>query len=490
MEVIERVAGMLVGGAALVWPLVFLGYVVGVAIVLINDHREPTRTLSWLLFIYLLPGVGLVLYYFFGRNFRKKTLRSGWWHRLAETARPVRERIVDRYADEIARGEALAAELGFAEVVKVAEAGESSFPLPAYDVHIMPSGAEKFDQLKRDLAAARETINIMYFIWERDQLTRALVDILVDRCKAGVEVRMLNDYVGNIQFRKDQLRELQAAGGTVAYDVSALGQANYRNHQKIVVIDGVRGYTGGCNVGQEYIDGGDRFASWRDTHVVYTGPAVAALQALFARRWLAVKDESLFTERFFPAEYPTGERASVALTVSTGIDSVWETSRRAHVVGMGEASERIWIQSPYFVPTTDIHVAMVNAALAGVDVRLMMTGVPDKKSAWYAANTYMEPFLAAGGRVFQYTAGFFHAKTMTLDGKVCVIGTQNMDTRSLELHRELMVWFFDPVLTAEHDRIFENDMTCCREITLADLEAQTGFQRFRDSAYRLASNVL
>lgn len=490
MDVIEGIAGMMVGGMAIIWPLVFLAYIVVIAVVLINDQRDPARTLSWLFLIYLLPGLGLVLYYFLGRNFRKKTLRSGWWQRVAETAAPVRERIVSRYAEEIAAGEARAKELGFEEVARIANAGEKSLPLPAYDVRIMPSGAEKFDQLKKDLAAAQDTINIMYFIWERDELTRALIDILIDRCKAGVEVRMLNDFIGNIQYRKDQLKELEAVGGKVAYDVSALGQANYRNHQKIVVIDGVRGYTGGCNVGQEYIDGGSRYESWRDTHIVYTGPAVAGLQALFSRRWLAVKDESLYTERFFPVEYPKGARASTAVTVSTGIDSPWETSRRAHVVGMGEASERIWIQSPYFVPTTDIHVAMVNAALSGVDVRLMMTGIPDKKSAWYAANTYMEPFLAAGGRVFQYTAGFFHAKAMTLDGKVCVIGTQNMDTRSLELHKELMVWFFDPELTAEHDRIFEDDMTRCREVTLAEIEEQTGLQRFRDSAYRLASNLL
>ncbi len=211
---------------------------------------------------------------------------------------------------------------------------------------------------------------------------------------------------------------------------------------------------------------------------------------LFARRWLDVEKENLFTERFFPAEYPAGARMTPALTVSTGVDSVWEVSRRAHIVGMGEARKSIWIQSPYFVPTIDIEIALVNAALSGLDVRIMMTGLPDKKSAWYAANTYMEPLLAAGGRVFQYDAGFFHAKTMTLDGKVCVIGTQNMDVRSLELHKELMVWFFDADLAEQHERIFEADLEHCREITLAQLQAETWPQRFRDSAFRLASNLL
>lgn len=486
----ESFAGMALAVSAPLIPLAVAAYVLAIAIVIINDQRDPTRTLSWLLVIYILPGLGLVLYFFLGRNFRKKTLQSGWWQKVAETAEPVRQRIHSRYEAEIARERSVAKDLGFDEVVRIAKAGESVVPLPAYDVHIMPTGAEKFEQLKKDLAAATDSINIMYFIWERDELTRALIDILIERSKAGVEVRVLNDFIGNIQYKKDQLKELKVAGGKVSYDISALGQANYRNHRKIVVIDGVRGYTGGCNVGQEYIDGGSRYESWRDTHVAFGGPAVAQLQSLFAMRWLDVERENLYTERFFPAEYPEGKHETPALTVSTGIDSVWEVSRRAHVVGMGEARERIWIQSPYFVPTSDIHGAMVNAALSGVDVRLMMTGVPDKKSAWYAANTYMEPLLAAGGRVYQYTSGFFHAKTMTLDGKVCIIGTQNLDTRSLELHKELMVWFFDPELAVQHDQIFEADMEHCREITLEDLKAETGLQRFRDSAYRLASNLL
>ncbi|NCD21241.1 MAG: hypothetical protein EOL89_14920, partial [Actinobacteria bacterium] len=360
----------------------------------------PTRTLTWLLLMFLLPGVGLVLYFFLGRNLRKRTMLSGWWERLAGRAGPVHARIRARFAAEIAEGEDTARELGFAEVLELAETGEGAFPLPAYDVRILASGGEKFDQLKKDLAAARDTINLMYFIWERDELTQDLIDILSERARAGVEVRMLNDYIGNIIYRKDQLKQLTAAGGKVSYDVRDLGQANYRNHRKIVVIDGVLGYTGGCNVGQEYIDGGKRYPAWRDTHVVYGGPAVAALQTMFAARWLDVEKEDLFTERFFPTEYPPGERATPALTVSTGVDAVWEVARRAHVVGIGEASERVWIQSPYYVPTAEVQAAIINAALAGLDVRLMMTGIPDKKSAWYAANTYIEPLLRAGVRVY------------------------------------------------------------------------------------------
>ena len=471
-------------------PIVFALYIVAVAIMLINDQRDSTKTLSWLLLLWILPVIGLVLYFFLGRNFRKRAQRTGWWETVAKAEEKVATRLTDAYASEIEAGEKIAAELGFGEVTRLAHSGELALTLPAHGVRVMPSGGEKFEELKRQLRAATDTINIMYFIWEHDVLTRELIDILIERIRAGVEVRMLNDFLGCIPYRKDELKQLKDAGGRVSYDVAALGQLNYRNHRKIVVIDGVSGFTGGCNVGQEYIDGGKKYDSWRDTHVCYTGPAVGALQALFARRWLDVESEDLFTDRFFPAEYPVEGPAIPALTVSTGVDSIWETSRRTHVIGIGEARERAWLQSPYFVPSTDIQIALVNAALSGLDVRLMMTGVPDKKSAWYAANTYIQPLLEAGGRVFHYSTGFLHAKTMTLDGKVTVIGTQNLDIRSLELHKELMVWFFDRELTEQHDRVFLADMEKCRELTLADFENQTWGQRFRDSAFRLASNVL
>lgn len=206
-------AGTLLVSAATLVPVALIVYVVVVAVVLINDQRDPTRTLTWLLFIYLLPGVGLVLYFFLGRNHRKRTTLSGWWERLAGRAGPVHARIRARFAPEIAEGEDTARELGFAEVLELAETGEGSFPLPAYDVRILASGGEKFDQLKKDLAAARDTINLMYFIWERDELTQDLVDILSERARAGVEVRMLNDYIGNILYRKDQLKSSPPPAG-------------------------------------------------------------------------------------------------------------------------------------------------------------------------------------------------------------------------------------------------------------------------------------
>lgn len=469
---------------------VLLVYWIVILVVLINDGRDPTATVSWVVLLAVLPGLGLVLYFFFGRNWKKKMMKSAWAKEIPRVSEPTLRRVRERYAAEADNARAWVSENGYGDLPHLIEFSDRSVPLPAYDVDIMPSGAEKFDKLLVDLAKAKDTINIQYFIWERDELTARITAVLLERISAGVEVRMLNDFIGNIQYKKDEIRRLRAAGAHVKYDVTELSKVNYRNHHKIVVIDGVLGYTGGINVGQEYIDGGSRFPSWRDTHVRFTGPAVADLQKLFAYRWHERTHESLFTERFFPLEYPVGSQCSVAHTVSTSAENPWEPARRAHVVAMGLAKKRIWIQSPYFVPDDALNETLINVALSGVDMRIMLTGWVDKKIAWYAAESYFRPVLKAGARIFHYNAGFLHAKTMTIDGALCCIGTMNLDVRSLKLHKELMVWFYDPLLAEEHERIFEKDLESCEEITLDQLDALKPLHIFRDSAARLGSDLL
>lgn len=465
-------------------------YWLAIVIVMINDGREPSKTLAWILFLAALPLFGLVFYFFFGRNWKKKTAKGTWITEIRVIAAPTLARVRARYQSATEEACSLTKSWGQDDIVNLITRTDGATALPAYDPQLLINGNVKFAALKEDLAQATETINIQYFIWERDELTGSLCDILLERLKAGVEVRMLNDFIGNIQYKKDQLKTLQDAGAKIAYDVAGLGKLNYRNHRKMVVIDATLGYTGGINVGQEYIDGGPKYASWRDSHIKFHGPAVADLQKLFAARWHEVTQESLFTERFFPPEYPETGRRVLAQVVATGVEDKWESARRAHVVAMADAKSHIWIQSPYFVPTPDIYGGMVNAALGGIDVRFMMTGVPDKAIAWYAAETYYRPLIEAGGKVYLYDAGFFHAKTMTIDGRMLSIGTMNFDIRSLELHKELMAWFYDEELAGEHERVFEADMEHCHLVTLEELDTRTHLQLLRNSAARLASDLL
>ncbi|MBE3073687.1 MAG: cardiolipin synthase [Actinobacteria bacterium] len=476
------------------WPsigvAVLLLYWAGVTVTVLTDDREPTATWAWLLVLVAFPLIGLPFYYLFGRDWKRRALKDPRLPVVRGLMAPTMERVRAKYAS--AQGEALAWANGHgvSHVVGMIAKTEGAVVLPAYDFELLIDGTAKFEALKRDLAAATDTVNIQYFAWERDKLTAELTEILLERLAAGVEVRMLNDFIGCLPYKKDEIRRLRAAGARILYDVVDPRQVNYRDHRKIVVIDGVLGYTGGLNVGQEYIDGAPRFPAWRDSHCRFHGPAVADLQRLFVGRWHARTGKSLFTERFFPTQYPEGGRRTLAQIVSTGVDVPWDPARRAHMAGMSAARERIWIQSPYLVPTPDILSTMLDAALGGIDVRFMMTAWPDKKIAYYAAESFFRQLVEAGVKVYRYKRGFFHPKTMTIDGQVLVIGTMNFDIRSLALDKELMVWLYDEELAAQHERVFLEDMAECELMTLEEIGSWSSLRRLRNSGARLASNLL
>jgi cardiolipin synthase len=470
----------------LVVPL--LVYWAVVIVLLVYDNREPSSTLIWLFVLIFLPLIGLVLFLFFGRDWKVITARRHWAEGYVAAVkakmRPVyernaatQERFAERYGGTFA-----------ADISATIRRENGSYPLPADSVEIFATGAEKFDHLERDLAAAASFIHMEYFIWEQDELTARVTQILLDRLAAGVEVRILYDYIGSISFKKDELHKLAAAGAQVSADVKYLFKLNYRNHRKIVVIDGVIGYTGGMNLGQEYIDGGKRFPSWRDTHLRITGQTVAELEKLFAMRWFEDEHDDLLEDRHLPPA-EAGELDGQVLTqvVAHTIEDPWEASRRAHMIAISQAERSLNIQSPYFVPDPGIYDAMINAALSGVNLRFMMTGLIDKKLPFWAAQTYYEPLLRAGAHIYLYEAGFFHAKTIAVDSMVCAVGTMNMDIRSLRLHKELMVWIFDQALTRQLEAIFERDLLHCREITLKDVQSVGRWQRFRNSFARLFS---
>ena len=473
--------------------LVILIYWVVVVILLIMDDREPAITLAWLFILVFLPVIGLFFYIFFGRDWKVVAQRKGWIQTLK---RVETEEMAPIYQRNTGASERFAREWAGTIAVPVSRAITSenvSMVLPAASVELFITGKAKFARLKEDLAGAQRFIHLQYFIWEQDRLTAEIVAILLDRLKAGVEVRIMYDWMGCISFKKRELKQLAKAGALVRADVTDLLRINYRNHRKIVVIDGEIGYTGGMNVGQEYIDGGARFATWRDTHMRLTGQAVAGLEKLYASRWFEHKKdhEDLFTEQYMPAPDATAVESGTLVEIAAqGVEDPWSAARRAHMVAIGQAEESVWIQSPYFIPDYSIYDVMINAALSGVDVRFMMTGIPDKPIALWAAQTYYRKLIDAGARVFLYEAGFLHAKTIVVDGIVSAVGTMNMDQRSLKLHKELMVWVFDKGFAQQVADAFARDVLGCHEVTLDDVLSVGGLKKFRNQAARLFSNVL
>lgn len=462
-----------------------------VVLTIISQNRDPTETIAWIAILVLLPVVGVGIYFFMGRDWKGWLPTRQWFNDWVRLRLPYMERI---YAEQKEYAGAWHPEAEHSVSGRIARAVETSSlapVLPATSFDVFPSGSEYFPVLLADLAKAQKSIHMQYFIWERDELTAAITDVLLGRLEAGVEVRILNDFLGCLTYKKDELKRLAAAGATVSYDMTQFGRLNYRNHRKITVIDGTVGHSGGFNIGQEYIDGGDKYPAWRDTGLRITGPAIVDLAKLFADRWYEVSKESLYRDEYFAAgfEMPVSPLLPVQ-TVAHGVEDPLESARRAHAVAISGASERAWLQSPYFIPDQGTYDALVNSALSGVDVRLMMTDWPDKKMALRAAESYYAPLLKAGGRIFRYTKGFFHAKSITVDSRASAVGTMNLDMRSLKLHKELMVWCYDPAVARRCEQIFEEDLQDCREVALQEVEEWNAIHRWTNSAARLGSNIM
>jgi len=471
--------------------VLLLLYWAGVILTIIAEDREPTETSAWIAVLVLLPVVGLAVYFFAGRDWKGWLPTRKWFRDWFAMRVPFMARV---YADQSAYSDSWRRQSKSTLSGRISSTIESANlapVLPATSFDIYPTGAEYFPVLLTDLASAQKSIHMQYFIWEHDELTAQITDVLLDRLAYGVEVLILNDYLGCLVYKKTELKRLAAAGATVGYDMKELGRLNYRNHRKITLVDGVIGHSGGFNIGQEYIDGGKKYPAWRDTGLRMTGPAIVDLAKLFADRWYELYKEPLYRDEYFTAgNERVGEAVLPVQTVAHGVEDPLESARRAHVTAIGGASERVWLESPYFVPDPGTYDALINSALSGVDVRLIMTDWPDKKMALHAAESFYKPFLNAGGRIFRYTKGFFHAKSITVDGIAAAVGTMNLDVRSLKLHKELMVWCYDAAVAQRCEQIFEEDLRDCREITLQEVEQWGPLHRWMNSAARLGSNLM
>jgi cardiolipin synthase len=460
-------------------------------LVLISDDSEPAEQFAWMFFVWALPFVGLPMYFIFGRDWRKNGQNR--LVAMERQALPAMSPIYDMYA---------AAEKHFKESkasrpqMKVANAIESlnlARPLPVRDIQLYSNGQSFFDAMCADMEKAQRFIHHQYFIWENDELTARIKDIMLDRLANGVEVRIVYDWMGSLRFKKNEMADLKAAGALIHADTKHLDSLNYRNHRKITVIDAEIGYNGGFNIGQEYIDGGNAYPSWRDSGLRYTGPGVAELQKWFGARWYVLHNkEKLLGAKYMPASDPTLNQGDPVIiqVIAQAAEDPYGSAALVHMIAMGASEKTLRVQSPYFVPDVPMLDAMVGAALSGVDVQFMMTGMPDHKTAWFAARTYYPKLLDAGARIFRYDAGFLHAKTISVDGTYCAVGTMNMDRRSFDLQREMMTWVHNGDIARELDAQFEIDKTKCTEVTQAEIDGYTFFDKLRQRSFRLMSHIL
>src|SRR5690242_13279179 len=408
---------------------------------IISENRSPQATLAWMLAFILVPGLGVLVYFLFGRDTKAFSRQSTLLRQeLAANALPTLARIV---ASQDTAIEQLGSEsVNRRRLLRLVRHNSLSALTQHNQVEIQQDATKFYPSLMDDMRHARHSIHLQYFIWGADPFTEQLKDILTAKARAGVEVRLLYDPVGSrAHLTRAYVRDLETAGVRVA-PTSPLYRAHtmsYRNHRKITVVDGTIGYTGGMNIGQEQLDGGEGFDAWRDTQLRVVGEAAAVLQAVFMVDWYNAARENLFSSAYYPQNpAETSEDHVPVQIVTSGPDSQWAAIRQVYAFMVASAQDHVFVQSPYFIPDATLAEALRTAALAGIDVRLMISARPSgNRLPDWAGNTYMADIVASGVRLFRYEKGYLHAKTISVDSKVCSIGSANIDIRSFSINYEL-----------------------------------------------------
>jgi len=456
------------------------------------ERRQPQATMAWLLAIALLPFAGIVLYLLFGLTRSRRT--AGRLQEASERVDHVMQRlcVLSKLGDDEERLDARSASF-----VRLCRGLASTPPSLGNAARLLVDGAETYAAMRAAIDAARDHVHVEFYIIHPDETGRDLRARLVEAARRGVEVRVLADALGSHALPDSFWDPLRAAGGHAGFFRPMLrvlrflkrrDRLDFRNHRKIVVVDGRVGFTGGINVGREYLGLDPDRGAWRDTHVQLDGPAALSLQRTFAEDWLTTTDELLSDERYFPEPLTPGS-CSVAV-VDSGPDRSYAPIERIVVHAVALAAERLWLTSPYFVPSAAVLEGLVSAAVRGVDVRLLVPAKSDHPLVSMAGKSDYQYLLEAGVRIFEYERGFVHCKTVVVDSWLGSCGSANMDMRSFHLNFELNAFVIDAAFADELARHFLGDLTYAREVGLRAIRDVRWYRRLGWGMARLVSPLL
>ncbi len=471
----------------------FLINIVFSLLIIFFQRRNPTTVWAWLLLLYFIPVLGFVLYLILGQNFRR-----GRMFKMKEIEGEIKY-AVRRQEESIYRKKLRLRdpELDRFKRLILYNLNEAEAVLTDNnDIRIFTDGREKFKTLLAEMDHARNYIHVQYYIIKNDELWKEIEEVLVRKARQGVEIRVLFDSMGCRGMHHSDWARLEKAGIKVAeFFPALLGKlqlrVNYRNHRKIVVIDGRIGFVGGFNVGREYIGKDKKFGYWRDTHVCIEGSAVTSLAVRFVLDWNYAARENLFLEdRLF--EIPTYVRngRDPVQIISSGPDSRSQEIRNNYLRLIHMARKNIYIQTPYFIPDDDIRDALEIAAKSGIDVRIMIPCKPDHPFVYWATYSYLGEMIEAGARCYTYDNGFLHAKCMCVDGLVTCMGTANMDIRSFSLNFEVNAVIYSARTTERLMEAFESDIAKSTLVTRKKYEQRDFIIRIKEQFCRLLSPVL
>ncbi len=462
------------------------GYIAVLTVWIVLQKRSPLSTLSWLLSLAWLPILGFVIYYFFGpQRMRRQRLK-----RIRSHASLFAKADLDRLKAQFSHAPE--------QLRQLAELGQAACDLPvatASDVSLLVGGGQTFNAIFDAIRAARRHVHLEYYIFEPDKIGTALRDLLIRKCGEGVEVRLLVDALGSKQLGARFLAPLKEAGAEVGlFHNTRIGRRlrpviNFRTHRKIVVCDGSVGFTGGLNITDDE-DERTRPDAYHDVHLRLEGNVVRWLQTVFLEDWAyATRERKHRTAEDFACLLPPpAPGAHPVQIVASGPDSEREAIHRMIVAAIHFSIERVWITTPYFVPGPPTLMALTNAAMRGVDVRILVPRRSDSLIASAAARSYFDDLIDAGVKVWEYEARMLHSKTMLVDDAVGMVGTANFDNRSFRLNYEISAFAYGPVLTVPLGAQFERDLR--KSVRVEANRRLPAWQRLADATCRLFSPLL
>lgn len=426
-----------------------------VAIHLLMDNRSPSTTLAWLLVLSFLPYVGIVIYFFFGENTRKKRIISK--KSLDQLSRRSMLSYVEQKDLNVPDDTQTLTRLFFNQ--------NYALPFRNNQVEVFTSGYEFIAALLQTIGRAQSHIHLTTYIFEDDPLGRLVADALIEKARQGVEVRVIYDAVGNWRVPSRFFERLREEGvDTHAFMPvrfpAFTRRINYRNHRKICVVDGHTGFIGGMNIALRYVKG-QNGTPWRDTHLMIKGSGVYGLQCAFLVDWYFVDGTLISNKNYYPAMPWHPGNNCIAQVVTSSPLSPWPEMMQGYTKVILQARRYVYIETPYFLPTEPVLTALQTSAQAGVDVRLMIPYEPDSRIVGLAGRSFVKEAAEAGVKVFYYKEGFNHSKLLVVDDKLCSCGSTNVDFRSFENNFEANVFFYDEALTVRMRKVFEDDITRC-----------------------------
>lgn len=458
------------------------------------DNRNPVKTMAWILLLLFLPGVGLILYFFLGRSNRHERLisRKGY------------SRLIKRPMAEYQLQESLNIDSGKSVIMSLFRNVNGALPFEGNSVELFTDAKSMLLSLIKSIQSAKHHVHVEFYIFENDSVGRLLRDVLVDKAKEGVKVRVLYDDVGCWKVDKEFYEYMLCEGIEVQSFLKVrfpvfTSKVNYRNHRKIVVIDGKVGYIGGMNIASRYVYGFD-WGIWRDTHAKISGKAVYGLQTAFLIDWFAVERSLITSPEYFPKHIETGKSdfidsklasgSSIAQIVTSDPVGRWRDIMQGYVMAINSAKSYVYIQTPYLLPTEPVLTALQTAALAGVDVRIM---IPKRGDSWIihkGTMSYIDEMLEAGVKVYMYKKGFLHSKLMVSDDVISTVGSTNMDFRSFEHNFEANAFFYDKETALAIKEIFLKDIKSCLLLTPKIWNSRSAGSKIAESVIRLFSPLM